>query len=232
MESRSIALDGPAGAGKSTLAQMSAERFGLIYVDTGALYRCVGLALLRRGGNSKDMDATVSLLPEISLEMRYDASGAQRMILNGSDVTDDIRTPAASIYASDVSAMPPVRAFLLDMQRQMAVKYDVVMDGRDIGTVVLPNAGLKVFLTASPEVRAQRRYKELLEKSVDTTFEDVLRDISYRDKNDSSRKSAPLAAAADAILLDTTELDLTASFEKLCKLIQAHFSINPQHKTY
>jgi len=219
MELKSVALDGPAGAGKSTLARMAAKHFGLIYVDTGALYRCVGLFALRRNVMSKDEASVVRLLPEIKLEMMYDENGIQRMLLCGEDVTDSIRQPEASVYASDVSAMPQVRAFLLSMQREMADKYDVVMDGRDIGTVILPNAGLKVFLTAEPEMRAQRRYLELIEKSIDTTFEAVQMDMSIRDKNDSERAAAPLKAADDAIILDTTNLSLEESFIALCDLI-------------
>jgi cytidylate kinase len=159
-----------------------------------------------------------ALLPEIRIEMRYDAEGVQRMFLNGEDVTDDIRTPEASIYASDVSAMKPVRAFLLSMQKEMAVKYDVVMDGRDIGTVVLPDAGLKIFMTAKPEVRAERRFKELQAKNVATTYEDVLKDIAFLDKNDIERSAGPLTASADAVALDTTALDLEACLASISRL--------------
>ena len=219
MEQRSIALDGPAGAGKSTLARMVAKHFGLIYVDTGALYRCVGLFTLRNNVGPKDEAGVARLLPEIKIEMKYDDTGVQRMILNGDDVTDDIRLHEVSGYASDVSAMPPVRDFLLSMQREMAVRYDVIMDGRDIGTVVLPDAGLKVFLTASPETRAKRRFLELKEKNMSVKLEDVERDMRIRDKNDSERAVAPLKAAEGSVLLDTTELNLTESFNALCELI-------------
>ena len=225
MEARSIAIDGPGGAGKSTLARLTAKKYGLIYVDTGALYRSVGLLALRRGVGSKDYDGVVRLLPEIGLDMRYDSDGLQRMYLNGEDVTEAIRTPEASIYASDVSAMPPVRSFLLDMQREMAVKHDVVMDGRDIGTVVLPKAGLKVFLTARPEVRAARRLTELREKNIEASYEDVLRDIRYRDKNDSERAAAPLRAAPDAVLVDTSELDLGQCLDVIGGLIHERFGV-------
>ena len=218
MEKRSIAIDGPSGAGKSTLARMAASRFGLIYVDTGAIYRCVGLYTYRKGVDSKDAESVSALLGEIDIEIRYDENGVQRMILNGEDVSSDIRMPPISIYASDVSAMPAVRAFLLDMQRSMAVRYDVIMDGRDIGTVVLPDAGLKVFLTASAKARAQRRLAELREKGVKTTYREVLRDINYRDKNDSTRAEAPLRQAEDAVLLDTSELSLEESFEALSEI--------------
>ena len=225
MEKQSIALDGPAGAGKSTMAKMAAKHFALIYVDTGALYRCVGLYTRRKGVGSRDPEGVSALLPEIQLEMIYDDMGVQRMVLNGEDVTDDIRSPEVSVYASDVSAMPPVRDFLLSMQREMAAKYDVIMDGRDIGTVVLPGAGLKVFLTAEPEVRAKRRYMELLEKNVDTTYEQVFGDMVTRDKNDSERAAAPLKAAEDSIILDTTRLDLNESFKRLCEIIERNLAV-------
>ena len=225
MEKKSIAIDGPCGAGKSTLAKMTAKKFGLIYVDTGALYRTVGLFALRSNVPSKDEEQVAALLPRINIEMRYDDEGIQRMFLNGEDVTTDIRLPEASIYASDVSAMKPVRAFLLSMQKEMAEKYNVVMDGRDIGTVVLPLAGLKVFLTAKPEVRAERRYLELQEKNIQTMYEDVLRDINYRDKNDSERSEAPLKAAADAVVLDTTELDQEACLEAIATLAKSKLGL-------
>ena len=228
MEERSIALDGPAGAGKSTLSKMAANHFGLIYVDTGALYRCVGLHTQRNNIQSRDEAGVALLLPAIKLEMEYDDKGVQRMLLNGEDVTDDIRSPAASTYASDVSAMPPVREFLLSMQRIMAVKYDVIMDGRDIGTVVLPNAGLKVFLTAEPETRARRRYLELLEKNVATTLEEVERDMRMRDKNDSERAIAPLRPADDSIILDTTHINLKESFDAFCEIIKRRFAYETQ----
>jgi len=225
MENKSVALDGPAGAGKSTLAKRTAEHFGLIYVDTGALYRCVGLFAFRNDITSKDKAGVLELLPKINLEMKYDRSGIQRMILNGEDVTDEIRLPEISAYASDVSAMPEVRAFLLEMQRDMAVKYDVLMDGRDIGTVVLPNAGLKIFITADADARANRRYLELKEKGIATTFDEVKESMMQRDKNDSERKTAPLKAADDAVTLDTTDLDLEQSFAALCELITGRFGI-------
>ena len=220
MENKSIALDGPSGAGKSTLAKRAAEHFGLIYVDTGAMYRCVGLYVLRNGFDSKDIDNILKLLPEIKLEMSYDAGGIQRMFLNGEDVTEAIRLPEVSTYASDVSAFPQVRDFLLNMQREMAIKYNVVMDGRDIGTVVLPNAGLKVFITAKPETRAKRRFDELIQKIPNVKFEDVLAEMNIRDANDSNRAVAPLKAADDSITLDTSDLNFEESFEALCELIR------------
>jgi cytidylate kinase len=225
MKNISIALDGPAGSGKSTLARMVAKHFDLIYVDTGALYRSIGLYVLRNKVNSRDEKGVSALLPKIKLEMKYDDDGVQRMILCGEDVTDYIRLPEVSVYASDVSAMPPVRAFLLSMQRDMAVKYDVIMDGRDIGTVVLPGAGLKIFITADAEARAKRRYLELREKGVETSLEEVLRDMGIRDKNDSEREAAPLKAAEDAVLFDTTDLDLKESFEALCSIVTGRFSL-------
>ena len=225
MESRSVALDGPAGAGKSTLAKRVSEHFGLIYVDTGALYRCIGLFTLRNSIASRDIPGVTGLLPDIKLEMKYDDSGIQRMILNDEDVTEDIRLPEISTYASDVSAIPEVREFLLNMQRDMAVKYDVLMDGRDIGTVVLPDAGLKIFITADANARATRRFLELKEKGVTTTFEEVKEAMILRDKNDSERETAPLKAADDAVFLDTTTLNLEESFNALCNIIAGRFVI-------
>lgn len=223
MEAKSIAIDGPSGAGKSTLARMASKHYGLIYVDTGALYRCIGLYALRNNVSSRDGEGVRALLPEIKLEMMYDNDGVQRMLLCGEDVTDDIRMPDVSTYASDVSAMPHVRSFLLSLQRDMIEKYDVIMDGRDIGTVIMPGAGLKVFLTADLDVRAKRRHLELLEKKVATTYEQVRSDIATRDKNDSERTEAPLKASDDSIILDTTELDLNDSFDALCSLIDITF---------
>ncbi len=220
MKPVSIAIDGPSGAGKSTLARMTAKKLGYIYVDTGALYRTVGLFVLRRGVGTKDREGVAALLPEIRIEMAYDGAGVQRMLLNGEDVTDLIRTPEVSMAASDVSAIPAVRAFLLDTQRDMAKKHSVIMDGRDIGTVVLPQAQVKIFLTASAAERARRRWRELREKGIDTDYESVLRDIELRDRNDSSRDIAPLRPAPDAVMCDTTEHDLEASFGMICDIIR------------
>jgi len=225
MEERSIAIDGPAGAGKSTLARMTANHFGLIYVDTGALYRTVGLFVLESGRDAKDAKAVAEMLHDIKVDMHYDADRRQRMLLNGRDVTDLIRTPQASLAAADVSAIPAVRAFLLNMQREMAVRYDVVMDGRDIGTVVLPNAGLKVFLTASPEARARRRYEELAAQNVSITFDEVLHDIILRDKSDTQRAVAPLRVADDAVVLDTTDMSLNECFLWLCSIIEERLGL-------
>jgi len=218
METRSISIDGPSGAGKSTLARMMAKKLGMIYVDTGALYRSIGLFVLRRDVDSRDEQSVVRLLPEIELEMKYDDAGVQRVILCGEDITDEIRTPQISMYASDVSAHGEVRRFLLQMQRDMAVKYDVIMDGRDIGTVVMPSAGVKIFLTAAPGIRARRRYDELIANGRDVTLEDVLHDINERDANDSSRANAPLKPADDAVTVDTTQTDLDESLGTLLKI--------------
>lgn len=216
----SVAIDGPSGAGKSTIARAAAKRFGFIYVDTGAIYRTVAYAVHLAGERCTDADAVRALLPSISISMDYDRNGVQRMLLDGIDVSEAIRTPENSIRTSQVSAMPEVRAFLMDMQREQAKRHNVVMDGRDIGTVVLPDASLKVFLTASAECRAQRRYQELKEKGIETSFDEVLRDIEKRDWNDTHREAAPLCRAADAVLVDTSGLTLDESIEAVCNLIQ------------
>ena len=224
MEFKSIAIDGPSGAGKSTLAKLLAERLGMIYVDTGALYRSIGIFALRRNVGSKDEEGVRALLPEITLEMKYDELDRQRMILRGEDVTDELRAPEVSIYASDVSAQPAVREFLLQMQRDMATRYNVIMDGRDIGTVVMPSAGVKIYLTAEPEIRARRRFDELRAAGREVTFEEVLRDINYRDANDSSRKNAPLKVAEGAIVVDTTAENLEQSFDTILDIINERLS--------
>ncbi len=216
----SVAIDGPSGAGKSTIARAAARRFGLLYVDTGAIYRTVAHAVFSAGADCGDPGAVTALLPGLEISMGYDENGVQRMLLGGEDVSEAIRLPENSLRASQVSALPEVRAFLLDMQRNLAKTQSVVMDGRDIGTVVLPDATLKIFLTASAEQRARRRLKELLEKRVETTFEEVLRDIEKRDWNDSHRETAPLRQAEDAVLLDTSELDLDESIDAVCALIE------------
>lgn len=215
-----IAIDGPSGAGKSTISKLCAEAFGLLYVDTGAIYRTVGLAAREAGVNPKDRDAIETLLPSVKIGMDHDESGLQRMLLNGRDVTDEIRRPDISLCASAVSAIPAVRTFLLDMQRQLARENSVVMDGRDIGTVVLPDADVKVFLTAAPEDRAQRRYEELLQRGAETSYEEVLRDLKKRDEADSTREVAPLRPAADAIRVDTTGNTLEESFRLLKEIIE------------
>lgn len=216
----SVAIDGPSGAGKSTLARSAAEHFGFIYVDTGAIYRTVGLACRRSDADISVKEQVLALLPGLDIDLRYDDAGMQRMYLNGEDVSGMIRTPEISRYASVVSAIPEVRAFLMDMQRSMAKKHSVIMDGRDIGTVVLPDANVKIFLTASSEERARRRHRELREKGTEISYEEVLKDVIERDERDTSRAAAPLRAADDAVLLDTTEMDLAQSFERLCALIE------------
>ena len=223
-----IAIDGPSGAGKSTLARDCAAAFGFLYVDTGAIYRTVGLAAYRRDLDRRDEAAVAALLPELDIRMSYNAEGEQRMFLNGEDVSEAIRAPEISICASDVSALPVVRAYLLEMQRRMARENSVIMDGRDIGTVVLPEAELKIFLTASAEARAERRVKQLEEKGLVCDYEEVLRDIRYRDEQDSHRAAAPLKAAEDAVLVDTTALDRNESFALLCSLIRERLGLEAQ----
>ena len=222
----SIAIDGPSGAGKSSLARRCAEAFGFLYADTGAIYRTVGLAAFRKNIGCKDAEAITKLLPELQIRMDYNSDGEQRMLLNGEDVSDEIRKPEISICASDVSSLPVVRQFLLDMQRKIACENNVIMAGRDIGTVVLPDADLKIYLTASAEARAERRMKELREKGMNTDFASVLSDIRYRDAQDSSRETAPLRKAEDAIELDTTALSFEESFAALSQLIIERFCLN------
>ena len=209
---KSVAIDGPSGAGKSTLAKMLATELGFLYVDTGATYRTIGLYAFRKKVTSTDRDGVLALLPEIEIDLVYGEDGLQRMLLNGEDVTSEIRQHEISKYASDVSAMPEVRSFLLDMQRSFAKKGNIIMDGRDIGTVVLPEADVKVFLTAEESDRALRRHAELLAQGTEVSFETVLSDIRMRDINDSNRTAAPLRQAADAILVDTTGNALEKSF--------------------
>lgn len=221
----SVAIDGPSGAGKSTIAKLCAKELGFIYIDTGALYRTVGLAARNAGIGSKDAEKVKTLLPDVKIDIKHDESGVQRMFLNGLDVTGDIRLPDISIYASDVSAMPAVRAFLLDAQREFARNSNVIMDGRDIGTVVLPDATLKIFLTASADERAKRRYLELVDKGVETTYEEVYADLQYRDSNDASRAAAPLKAAEDSVRIDTTGISLEKSFSLICELIRERMRI-------
>ena len=215
----SVAIDGPVGAGKSTIARTAAKRLGFVYCDTGALYRAVGLYCLRNGTDMGDSSAIAARLPEITVEIRL-VDGVQRVFLNGSDVSEEIRLPEVSMAASTVSAVPEVRAALLDLQRGIAEKNNVIMDGRDIGTVVLPNADVKIFLTAKPEIRAKRRFDELVSKGMDVVFEDVLEDLQKRDYNDSHRAAAPLKQAEDAVLADTSELDFEQSVELVCGIIQ------------
>lgn len=214
-----VAIDGPAGAGKSTIARTAAKNLGYIYVDTGALYRAVGVYSLRHGFDTKNADTVASTLPDIQVELKF-LGDIQHVFLNGEDVSEEIRTPDASMAASDVSAVPAVRQFLFDLQRDIAKQNNCIMDGRDIGTVVLPDAQVKIFLTASPEARAQRRYKELQEKGASDTYEAVLADLKQRDYNDSHRAVAPLKPAEDSVLVDTTALNLEKSVEKVISVIR------------
>lgn len=214
----SVAIDGPSGAGKSTLAKRLAGELGYIYVDTGAMYRTIGLFSLRNGTDPRDAAAVEELLPRIRLELAS-IDGTQHIYLNGEDVSETIRQEQVGMAASAVAAHPAVRSFLLDLQRGMAQKQNVLMDGRDIGTVILPDAAVKIFLTASPEARAQRRMEELQDKGVRADYEKVLEDIRTRDYQDTHRETAPLRQAVDAVLVDTSELDFDQSFEALKKII-------------
>ena len=216
---KSIAIDGPAGAGKSTLARKIAGELGYIYVDTGALYRTVALYQLRQHSDAADTDKVEAALPGIRVDIRFE-EGLQQVYLNGENVSGQIRTPEVSMMASASSALPAVRRFLLEQQRELARTHDVVMDGRDIGTVVLPQADVKIFLTASAEERARRRYEELMEKGQEVTFQDVLRDMKQRDAQDESRAVAPLKPAEDAIRVDTTGDTLEQSVARMTGIIR------------
>ena len=212
-----IARDGPAGAGKSTAAKLAAKELGFIYIDTGALYRSIGVAALRNGYDTTDAEKVNSLLHEISLSLKF-VDGEQRVILNGEDVSREIRLPEASMAASNVSAIPEVRAFLLEMQKKLARENNCLMDGRDIGTVILPDAELKIFLTASAEIRAERRYKELIEKGTPKDYDELLSEIKQRDHNDSHRAVAPLKPAVDAYMLDSSDMSLEEVVAKIVSL--------------
>lgn len=216
-----IAIDGPAGAGKSTIARRAAAELGFIYADTGALYRTVGLAATRNETDLSNAKMLDELLSSITVELKF-IDGVQHIFLNSEDVSEDIRTPEASMMASKVSAIPAVREYLLELQRDIANKNNVIMDGRDIGTVVLPNAKLKIFLTASAEIRAERRFKELTEKGIKVKFEDVLNDIIERDYNDSHRAIAPLKPAEDSITVDTSNDDLEQAIKRLLDVIRGN----------
>lgn len=215
-----IAIDGPAGAGKSSLSKEVAKELSFIYVDTGALYRTIGLAASRKGLKKEDKAEIISMLNDIDVKLSFNDEGTQIVLLNGEDVSSFIRTPEASMFASAVSAIPEVRAFLLDLQRNMAKSDNVIMDGRDIGTVVLPDAKIKIFLTASPEKRAMRRHKENIEKGIDSTYEEVLKDVNQRDYQDIHREIAPLKPAEDSVLVDTSDYDFEGSKELLLKVIK------------
>lgn len=219
MKHINIAIDGPGGAGKSTVAKAVAKRLGIVYVDTGALYRTIGLYVKSKGVDPKDAEGVGTLLPEISIEVGYE-NGTQHVYLNGVDHGDAIRTPEMSMYASAVSAIPSVRAFLFETQKEIARKSSVIMDGRDIGTVILPNADVKIFMTASAECRARRRYDELMAKGQQVSYEDVLAEMNQRDGQDSSRAIAPTKAADDAILLDNSDLDFEGSVAAVIEIVK------------
>lgn len=220
----SVAIDGPAGAGKSTIARRLAGELGFRYVDTGAIYRTVAYFMDLWGVSPKDVDGVNRYIDELTVGIEYDDEGVQHMLMNGMDVTGDIRTPEISQKASLISAHAVVRDMLLDMQQNMAEEYDVVMDGRDIGSVVLPKATVKIFLTASPEVRAKRRYQELLEKGQKASYEQVLRDVQQRDYQDTHRDIAPLKMCRDSVKVDTSEMDLEQSVAAIRKIVEEKIS--------
>jgi len=214
-----IALDGPSGSGKSTMAKLLAKELGFVYIDTGALYRTVGLYVESKGVSSEDKENIIKLLPEINITMELiDGGGVVK--LNGRLVGDEIRTPLVSKYASDVSKIPEVRTFLLDLQRKIADENNVIMDGRDIGTVILPDAQVKIFMTANNQTRAQRRYNELIAKGQNVKYDDVLADIEWRDKNDREREIAPAIPAADAIIHDNSGDSIEENLYNLKQIIK------------
>ena len=225
-----IAIDGPSGAGKSTQARRLAAAFNFIYVDTGAIYRTLGLACVRAGIDRHNVAAVMEQLRSIDISIAYNEAGEQRMYLNGEDVSREIRQPEISLAASDVSSIAEVRAFLLEMQRRFARENHVVMDGRDIGTVVLPDAELKIFLTASPESRARRRLLDLKEKGIEESFEKVLEDIILRDEQDTKRAAAPLKQAEDAVLVDSSELGFDETFAVLCDIVVQRFALDQEDR--
>jgi cytidylate kinase len=214
-----IAIDGPSGAGKSTIAKGVAKQLGIIYVDTGALYRTVGYYVRQKNVDPKNAEAVAALLPDISVEVKYE-NGAQHVYLNGEDLGDRIRTPEMSMYASAVSAIPKVREFLLNTQKDIARKNSVIMDGRDIGTVILPDADVKIFMFASNEARAKRRYRELTAKGVEVRYEDVLSEMIERDNNDKNRDVAPAVPAADAIMLDNSDMSVDENIDAVLNIIK------------
>ena len=220
----SVAIDGPAGAGKSTIAKAAAQRLGFVYVDTGALYRTVALYMLDHGIDIHDPAAVEAVLPRITVDIAYSDAG-QQVFLCGENVTGRIRTEEVSAATAVCAALPAVRAFLLELQRSIARESDVLMDGRDIGTVVLPSADVKIFITASPEIRARRRFEELVNKGVETDFDQVLVDLNRRDWQDSHRAVAPLKMADNAVLLDTSELDFEQSVQAVMDLVRANTNI-------
>ena len=221
---RSVAIDGPSGAGKSTIAKAAAKALGFVYLDTGAIYRTVAWHITMLGIGPKDTDHVPMLLDDANIVIEFQ-DGQQHMILNGKDITGEIRTPEISACASQLAQQPAVRDFLLDLQRSLAKEHDIIMDGRDIGTVVLPNASLKIFLTATPEKRAQRRYEEYLQKGQPAEYAQVLEDQKKRDFEDSHRKIAPLKQAKDAVVVDTTELSLQESVDTVLGLIRERLGL-------
>ena len=220
MKYYSVAIDGPAGAGKSTMARRAAQTLGFVYVDTGAIYRAVACGVLRAGVQPEDGAAVAALLPKMRMRLSWTPDGVQHVFLNEEDLTAQLRLPEVSEAASKVSALPAVRQFLLDTQRDVAKTHNVIMDGRDIGTVVLPNADVKIFLSASAEVRARRRWLELQAAGRPDSYEEVLRDMNERDYRDSHRAAAPLACARDAQRLDTSDLSLEESITEILKIIR------------
>ena len=214
-----VAIDGPGGAGKSTVAKAVAKELSIIYVDTGALYRAIGVYALKNDVETTDRKSVSELLNNLSVSLEF-KDGVQLVLVNGEDLSGEIRTPEASMAASNVSAIPEVRSFLFDTQRNIACKNSVIMDGRDIGTVVLPNADIKIFLTASPDARAKRRFDELISKGVDCKFEDVLAELEQRDYQDSHRNIAPLKPADDSIIVDTSKMTLEEEISEVVKIIK------------
>ena len=221
----SVAIDGPSGAGKSSVAKAIAKELNILYVDTGAIYRTIGLEVCRRALDPKSKADVLPVLPELDIHMAYGDDGLQHMLLNGEDVTVEIRRPEISLYASDVSAMAEVREFLMEMQRDMARKNCVVMDGRDIGTIVLPDADVKIFLTASAQERARRRFLELQKRGMEKPYEDILAEQEQRDYKDTHRAVAPLKPADDSVIVDTTELDFEQSKEKILSVIRERLAL-------
>ncbi|MBR4292690.1 MAG: (d)CMP kinase [Clostridia bacterium] len=219
MSHLTIALDGPSGSGKSSVAKVISQRLGIHYLDTGAIYRTVGLYMLENGIDPKNEEAVVKALPDVKLDLVFEGK-IQKMYLDKREVTDRVHDDDVSIYASDVSKHGPVRAMLLDLQRDVARRNEVIMDGRDIGTVILPNALVKIFLTAPIEVRAERRYKQMLEKGFETTYEEVLSDMKSRDENDRNRKIAPAVPADDAVILDNGDMTMEETISKIIEIIE------------
>jgi len=219
LKTKKIAIDGPAGAGKSSIAKEVAKRLGFIYVDTGAMYRSVGLMVLNAGKNPKVKEDVLSIIDDVNIDIKY-FDGVQNIFLNGENVSELIRTPEVSVAASDVAVIGEVRKKLVELQRSLAERDNVIMDGRDIGTRVLPDADIKIFLTASAEERAMRRLKELEEKNISCNFDEVLKDIKYRDKNDSEREIDPLKPTEESVIFDTTGYNLSESVERMIELLK------------